>query len=139
MVNDLSPEESEPIVGAPGAVADQIIVHIGVEIVVPVAELVILQIRLVVPAKPLPVTVVDEDDGLFIVEFVPVLTHEYVKFPPPLFIADAEIVGVVELLPAETEVLDIEGCNDDITIPKKADINLLYYLNNKFILCYPKL
>jgi hypothetical protein len=53
-----------------------VIRQIGDGVVTPVTEFVILQNNCVVPATPPPVTVVEELNGVFIVEALPVVCHK---------------------------------------------------------------
>ena len=76
IVKVVSPAELAPIIGEPGTLAVHVITHDGEVYVTPVAEFVTLQNKFVVPKTPPPTIVVEELEGVLIVQVFPVVCHE---------------------------------------------------------------
>jgi hypothetical protein len=127
IVNDLSAALLAPIVGAFGVVFDHDITQPGLDVVTPVNEFLILQIKVLVPVTLPPVNVVEEADGELIVHVTPLTVHAYDNVPPFVLLPEAVMTVVVALRANDIAVVEIPVRKDDMTTPKKPDIYFILF------------
>jgi hypothetical protein len=127
IVNDLSAALLVPIVGAFGVVFDHDITQPGLDVVTPVTELRILQIKVLVPVTLPPVNVVEEADGELIVQVTPLTVHAYDNVPPFVLLPEAVMTVVVALRANVIAVVEIPVRKDDMTRPKNPDIYFILF------------